>query len=539
MIKIYTCLFYLLVALPLAAQPILKLEPVTTGVSGTIGIAHAGDERLFVILQSGLIRIIGPDRQVLPGHFLNITDRLTSGGERGLLGLAFHPDYASNGYFYVNYTDRNGDTVVSRFKVKDDNPDSADSLSEQILLQIAQPFSNHNGGDIKFGPDGYLYISMGDGGSGGDPQNNSQTPGNLLGKMLRIDVDGEAPYGIPANNPFADNQDTLPEIWSMGLRNAWRFSFDAVTGDIWIADVGQNEIEEVNFAPAGSPGGENYGWRCYEGSEPYNLNGCGPSSRYTFPVFEYTQDAGDRSITGGYVYRGSDYPLLQGYYICADFVSGRFFTVHRDGDEWAGSENKRFAAGQFATFGEDIHGELYAAARGQGIIYRVGELCSDFVPELVYDTALVVQLSNAALPDDDVRLEWYNEDGLIAGQDGDTLIPDTEGYHWVVVIHDEGCRLVSDSVFVEFQTNATGRTILDSSVDVFPNPADAFVWVRSRLDEQVTYTMHTPDGRLVAAGILPAGGQIRVDIQGPRQLYLLSLGSSQAVSHKKVLAGSR
>ncbi|WP_321539555.1 PQQ-dependent sugar dehydrogenase [Flavobacterium piscinae] len=248
---------------------------------------NAGDDRLFVVQRGGLIRIVNPNGTVNTTPFLSLTSIITAGGERGLLGLAFHPDYATNGRFYVNYT-RSGDgaTVIARYNVSDTDENIANANSGEILLTIAQPFSNHNGGSLNFGPDGYLYIGMGDGGSGGDPNNYGQNLNSLLGKMLRIDVNGETGYTIPADNPYADiaGED---EIWSVGMRNPWKFSFDRQTGDLWIADVGQNAIEEINKA-ASSEAGLNYGWRCYEGNSPYNTTGCGGSSNYTFPVAQYT-----------------------------------------------------------------------------------------------------------------------------------------------------------------------------------------------------------------------------------------------------------
>ncbi len=310
-----TLFIFYLFSFPLSAQDIM-LEQVGSGFSIPVDIKHApDDDRLYIVEKGGKIRIMDLAGNVLPIPFLDIDPIVNSGAnERGLLGLAFHPDYVSNGHFFVNYTGNDGDTRISRFTRMAFDPNMADANSELVLLVVDQPFSNHNAGDLAFGPDGYLYVGMGDGGSGGDPGNRSQNPKELFGKMLRLDVDGAIPYGIPADNPFAQSADTFPEIWALGLSNPWRISFDRMTGDLWIGDVGQDKWEEVDMEPAGSPGGLNYGWRCYEGFAPYNTNGCGPANSYVPPIQVYANtNAVGCSITGGYVYRGSEtaVPLWQ------------------------------------------------------------------------------------------------------------------------------------------------------------------------------------------------------------------------------------
>lgn len=360
-----------------SAQPELAFSEFATGLARPVDLAHADDDRLFVVEQRGTIRIIDADGQVSSDFFLDIRDRVDDTEyERGLLGLVFHPDYASNGYFYVNYTGANGTTHLARFSVSASNPDQADANSEKTLLTVGQPFSNHNAGDLAFGPDGYLYAALGDGGAGGDPQAHGQDLSTLLGSILRLDVDEGDPYAIPADNPFVNEANARDEIWSYGWRNPWRISFDRQTGDMWIGDVGQGEWEEISYEAAGTPGGGNYGWRCYEGNATYNLAGCNGSG-FVAPVFEYDHGAG-RSVTGGYVYRGSQYPGLQGYYVLGDFATGDFWAIRPDG----GGGWQSFALGTFAafggndlsTFGEDQAGELYAANRDAGTIYQVQEL---------------------------------------------------------------------------------------------------------------------------------------------------------------------
>ena len=356
-------------SLSLGAQNVV-LQPVVGNLTAPVAIAHAGDNRLFIVLQAGQI-VIWNGTSLLPTPFLDIRPLVLAGGERGLLGLAFHPDYAQNGFFYVNYTDRagNGDTIIARYTVSASDPNRADPASARILLTIDQPFSNHNGGQLQFGRDGYLYIGMGDGGSGGDPQNNAQNPARLLGKMLRIDVDGGDPYGIPPTNPFVGQAGVRPEIWATGLRNPWRFSFDRITADLWIADVGQGDVEEIDFQPASSRGGENYGWRIKEGSECFNPRNCS-SAGLVDPVVEYGHTNGACSVTGGYVYRGSRTPRLTGTYIYGDYCNGVIWGAKRNA---SGAITTRVLIDTnlfISTFGEDANGEVYVADHN-GAIYRL------------------------------------------------------------------------------------------------------------------------------------------------------------------------
>ncbi|WP_396184551.1 PQQ-dependent sugar dehydrogenase, partial [Flavobacterium sp.] len=347
----------------------IGLQTFATGFSSPVAIVNAGDSRLFVVQRGGLIRVLNPNGTINTTPFLSLSSIITAGGERGLLGLAFHPDYATNGRFYVNYT-RSGDgaTVIAKYTVSTTDSNVANPASAEILLTIAQPFSNHNGGSLNFGPDGYLYIGMGDGGSGGDPNNYGQNLNSLLGKMLRIDVGGETGYAIPSDNPYVGitGED---EIWAVGVRNPWKFSFDRITGDLWIADVGQNAIEEINKA-ASTEAGLNYGWRCYEGNAVYNNTGCGSSSNYTFPVAQYTHAAtGGCSLTGGYVYTGTTFPNLQNKYLFSDYCNNRIGYIASNGGTITWTPNS--FSGNIVSFGEDVNGELYVAGISNGIISKV------------------------------------------------------------------------------------------------------------------------------------------------------------------------
>lgn len=352
----------------------IELETFATGFSSPVNVKHAGDDRLFVVERSGVIKILNADGTTNSTLFLDISGAVTSGGEQGLLAMAFHPNYAANGFFYVNYINLSGDTVISRFTRA--TVDTADVNSEIILMTISQPYGNHNGGDMHFGPDdGYLYISTGDGGSGNDPGNLAQNLGNLLGKMLRIDVDGTSNgnYGIPADNPFVGNSTALDEIWAYGLRNPWKWSFDRDNGDMWIADVGQSDREEINRVPASSTGGENYGWKCYEGSIIGTfVTGCSEIT-HTPPVAEYNYGGTPFkcSITGGYRYRGALQSSLEGLYFFADYCSDQIGVVRETSpDVFQLTFEDQFSGG-FSAFAEDINGELFVVGLVSGTISRI------------------------------------------------------------------------------------------------------------------------------------------------------------------------
>lgn len=362
------------------AQPTLAFQTLATGLTQPTDIVSPGDDsgRIFITEKTGRIKIYDQNTgSILPTNFLNLSGQILTNSERGVLGLAFHPNFRVNGEFFVNYisdgtgSPSSGQTVVSRFTLGNPANNVALLNTEEVLLTITQPFSNHNAGDLAFGPDGMLYIPTGDGGSGGDPNNTGQDPNSLLGKMLRIDVDNTSPglaYAIPADNPFVGNTAVSDEIWALGLRNPWRISFDRQTGDLWIGDVGQGEREEVNFQAAGSSGGQNYGWDCREGDIAFNgppggsSPACNAGSVYTDPIFDYDHsfDQGGLSLTGGFVYRGDRADDLLGWYVCADYVFSRFFLLP-PGDDGSNLVRQAHPIFDITTFGEDDDGNLYLA----------------------------------------------------------------------------------------------------------------------------------------------------------------------------------
>ena len=362
---------------PTDAKPpvALALEPFLTGLKDPVFVTHAGDGsgRLFIVEQHGLVRVW--DETLRNEPFLDLYDLVQRGGERGLLGLAFHPDYMDNGRFFVFYTALGGDLTLAEHRNAQPDDDVADTAPGKVILTIEHSeHANHNGGMLAFGPDGYLYVGTGDGGSSGDPDNNAQDLGSLLGKVLRLDVDnvvGTIPYMLPPDNPFGDGE-SRGEVWAYGLRNPWRFSFDRATGDLWIGDVGQNAYEEVDREPADSPGGVNYGWSLYEGTHVYPPNQGRSAPGAVPPVAEYAHSwgGGDHcSVTGGYVYRGQDIPGLAGTYLFADYCSGFLWTLHGGNGTWTMA--KALATGlNVSSFGEDEDGELYVVDHG-GHVRRI------------------------------------------------------------------------------------------------------------------------------------------------------------------------
>ena len=365
-------------ARPLAATTAfsLTLNRITGGLTSPLYLTHAGDGsgRLFVVEKAGTIRVIS-NGVLLPTPYLDIHTQVESGGsEQGLLSVAFDPNYATNGTFYIDYTTNaaghDGDTVIARYVAANPAANAATILTTTTILAIVQPASNHNGGLLKFGPDGYLYIGMGDGGGSGDPSNNGQSLNTLLGKLLRINVSGVPTYTIPATNPFNQTAGAKPEIWAYGLRNPWRFAFDRLNGDLYIADVGQDAYEEVDFQSAASTGGENYGWHIMEGLHCYSpQQGCNPTG-LVLPVVEYSHAVGGCSITGGSVYRGGQYPALQGTYFFGDYCTGYLWSLQRVSGQW--QMTMQLDTGMnISSFGEDAAGELYLISYASGEVFQV------------------------------------------------------------------------------------------------------------------------------------------------------------------------
>lgn len=438
LIRLVIGLLIAVVGTNLWAASRIVVAPTASGLRYPVDINHAADgsNRLFVIEQEGRIKII-KNGTLENTPFLDISDRVQCCGERGLLGVAFHPAYKANGYFYVNYTSQQraglaqeGDTIIARYKVSPEDPDLADPDSESIILVVSQPYSNHNAGKLLFSPiDGYLYIPLGDGGSGGDPGNRAQNPLTMLGKILRIDVDASSPYTIPPDNPYVGSPDTLEEIWALGLRNPWRFSFDRLTGDMYIGDVGQSTWEEIDYQAAAGPGGNNFGWRCREGAHNYNFSTECAALELIDPIAEYGRNLG-YSVTGGFVYRGAKYRALDGLYFFADYGTGRIWTIHKLGpNTWSLPNLELDTSFSISTFGENEGGEIYFAHRASsnGTIYQIIDICEgDMNDDWVVDGIDLAEVAadfiptacSGNCPND------LNGDGMVDSQDINVLADD-------------------------------------------------------------------------------------------------------------------
>lgn len=440
--------FFLNIFYPATAQ--FQLQNFASGFTLPLGLYHAGDERLFVVEKSGIVKIIMPDGTVNSTPFLDIQNLVRFTGqtnsEQGLLGFAFHPDFKTNGYFFVDYTRsfpaNDGTTVIARYQVNPLDSNVANANSAEIILTIPQQFSNHNGGCIQFGLDGFLYIGMGDGGSANDPLEAGQNPQTLQGKMLRLDVNSTLPFAIPSDNPFVNDPNVLDEIWAIGVRNPWRFSFDRITGDMWMGDVGQNNLEEINFQPSNSLGGENYGWDCFEGSAAFEPAGCN-NITFTFPVFEYNHNAaGGFSVTGGYVFRSAKYKEAWGKYLFADAVSAHLWSTEFDGNNFNTIKEMNNTAGSSnVSFGEDKFGDLYLIKHAGGTIQKIietsnsGPLAFITNKESQYSLCEGDSLLLQALFHPDLQFQWL-KDGQAINNADQPFIPVFEAGQYQLVVAD-------------------------------------------------------------------------------------------------------
>ena len=461
----------------------ISLTAFASGFSEAVDIANAGDSRLFIVERAGRIRIVDSSGVVMPGYFLDIHNEVESGyGEQGLLGLAFDPDYATTGYFYCYYTQKITDSLrIVRFSVSATNPDSADASSELLIMGINHNYGlNHDGGGIHFRKsDGYLYFGTGDGGGGGDPGNRAQNLDTLLGKIIRIDVrSGVDPYSIPPTNPLIG----LPgrdEIFNWGMRNPWRWSFDRWNNDLWIGDVGQNLYEEINYEPASSPGGLNYGWHCYEGNHTYSGGSCTIPDAF-YPVREYTHASGGIATIGGYRYRGAEFSNMFGKYFYSDENTsgvGIHYLLPDGSGGWADTSLGSLGRSTLVCFGEDRWGELYVSEYNNGTIYKfTGTPCSPVAFINENDTIYVCDTLNPQVlrtaEGNNFHYQWYKDGVPVTGNDNDSLIITSGGLYSVMATNSGGCSTTSNSIRVIYAGPPTvSFTGLDTFYCVYFNQA--------------------------------------------------------------------
>lgn len=475
-----------------AQNPVeLALVPWANGIGQIVDVAHCGDDRVFAVSQWGAIFIVRDSMDVASQSFLNISPQVVNDGERGMLGLAFDIDYAENGHFYVQYMHTGGQfgsSTVSRFTVSATDPNVADPASEVVLFSRPQPSAIHQGGDLAVAADGTLYISMGDGGGGGDPNNRAQDLTSPFGKILRIRPEADGTYSIPGNNPLATaGGDTLREIFAYGLRNPYRMGLDRATGDLWIGDVGQESYEELNVWPAGANGLPNFGWRCYEGNVPYNLTGCEAVDPVP-PVITLPHGAlGGLScaIVGGRVYRGTRFPRLEGRHIYTDFCSGEFHLLRPDGNGgWSDEKGLSTHLTGFSSIGEDADGELYTTHLSQNRLYKVVDRCPMDPPSIVRDGAQLVT-------DGGVSYQWLFGGDTIPGATDAVWEPTEDGWYTVIANYEGGCALRSDSTLFLITGLATLQV---PGLRVYPQPAADRLVLEHPAAEHAPFTVRLLDG---------------------------------------------
>lgn len=474
---IKTLFFLLISGIATAQNPQLMTVPYISGLVKPVEITHCKDSRLFIIEQDGRIRIVKNDT-LLSIPFLDIDTQVKStGNEQGLLGLAFHPDYKNNGYFYVNYINNNGNTTVSRFAVDPLDSNRAVVNSELVLLTVNQPYANHNGGDLLFGQDGYLYIPLGDGGSANDPQNRSQNTLERLGKTLRIDVNHGNLFAIPPDNPFLNDSNYLPDIWNLGLRNPWRTCFDQTTGDFWIGDVGQNVWEEIDFQESTSAGGENYGWRCYEASVPFDTTGCQAAATFSMPVYEFSHSTGNCSVTGGEVYRGSKYSNLFGHYLFSDFCMPILRTIKKTGNQFIFANNTNWSGAGISCFGQDWRGELYAANLYNGQVRKIIDT-SSCIPVAWLADADTISICGSSTKlispyGDSLNYSWMFNGSQLPSITSNELTINQSGTYIISVTGTQGVCRNADTVYVNLKGSLTPVTMtgLSSNYCLTQSPA--------------------------------------------------------------------
>lgn len=499
-----------------AAQPDPVPVPFATGLSEPRDIANAGDGRLFVAERAGAIRILDARGALVPQPFADLAPLVGSSAfEQGLLGLAFHPDYASNGYVYVYYTNTAGDTRVDRVTRDALDPDRLDPATRVNILSVDQPFTNHNAGDLNFGPDGMLYVALGDGGSAGDPLGNGQDSTSLLGKILRLDVDAGLPYGIPPGNPWAGHPTVPGEVWAFGVRNPWRAGFDPLTGDYWFADVGQDAREEINREPGGFAGGANYGWACREGTLGFDPGECPPGAVFAEPVFDYPHDfiTGGLSVTGGFVYRGRGHAGLYGQYLFCDFLSGNWWATDAD-DPGLSTQALALDFGGIVTFGRNAAGELFLARFGNDTIWRLAEPCGAGTRPTGLDARVTGPNSASLYWDPIPGVQGYRVTGRRAGTPGSqsfttgantatvNVLQPATAYTWTVQARcQDGATITLLSDTAAFSTPAARAGRLDAQ-----RGPDAW---RFGAEGPGRWTLLDLSGRVLDGGEV-SGGTVRV-----------------------------
>jgi len=515
-------LFFALTGSALVGQPIIAPELFSPkAYENVTAITHCGDERVFVAEQAGIIWTLDSRGRVFEKPFLDISDRVGQEEEQGIQGLTFHPDFPENGRFFVYYTNMEGSSILASFFVKEEDTMYADSLSEQILLIFNQPFEDRNGGDIAFGPDGFLYMSTGDGGGEGDPYSFGQSKETFLGKILRLDINEASGYGIPKDNPYASKNLNLDEIWAVGLRDPSGLHFDTDNGDLWLVDRGEEYMDEVNVIWAEDEFGQNLGWSCYEGTRPIGGLFCSLVPSFSFPIAEHRHQSQSKSLIGGAVYRGDQYPALWGKYIYADQVSSSFYMLEPSENGYIFTEIGNLEIESPSCIGTTSDGEILVASGLDGMIYRITDFCQAYQPYLFFLREDIIQFQlESGNWNDDFIVEWYQEDWMIdQTKDSILVVPVSDNYS-VTVIHERGCVMYSNEIQVQLLGPAINWQEL---IQVWPNPFTTSFTLESLAEWEMDAMIVDSDGRIVDAQVIPPNTRFSWHVNLPKGLYTIQM----------------
>lgn len=522
---LYSCFIFWCSLFSLQAQPIVETAPFTLRSLPEVEvITHAGDERLFVATASGVVYVVQGDGTILQDPFLDLSSRVADSTMMRIKGLAFHPKFSENGLFYLYYSKPDGARILSSFEINDRLENKANPKSEKIILIYNQPLHATRGGDIQFGPDGFLYLATADAGDHDDPIHMAQKGNSFLGKILRINVDESGEYTIPSTNPFTGDPDILNEIYALGLHNPGKLGFDHTTGVLWVPDSGDRFSEEINLLTPYSLKKYNFGWPCYEGSVDLSIGACDDKENFLAPIIEYAHSVEGNNIVGGAVYRGERYPALWGDYIFADGSSGMFFRAFEGEEGWEVYELPDILIAQPKVFGKDAYGEIYVYSAATGLIYKLIEFCQAYQPylSLIDDGMLLMELESAFWSGD-FEVEWYLDDLLINEPIDSLLYSERSGKYQVFVLHERGCMMQSKPLKVVTYVPPLNWK---ENISIWPNPFTTSFTLEWRAGLELDAVIIDSDGRQVDAQVIPPDSRITWNTNLPRGIYTIQLVAS-------------
>jgi len=512
------------------AQPIVETSPFTLrSLDNVQVITHAGDERLFVALKSGVVLVVLEDGTILDEPFLDLSSRIADSTLMSITGLAFHPNFAENGLFYIYYSKPNGARILSSFEINDRAENRAEPKSEKIILIYNQPIHIMRGGDIQFGTDGYLYIATADAGDHLDPIHMAQNGESFLGKLLRINVKENGEYTIPPDNPYVNDPKVLDEIYAFGLHDPGKLGFDQTTGALWIPDSGDQFAEEINRLTPYSLDNFNFGWPCYEGSVNVGLSLCKERDQYASPIIEYSHAVEGNQIVGGVVYRGERYPAIWGNYIFADRGAGTFFRAFEGDEGWEVYELPDIVVNDPQTFGKDAYGEIYVYSAATGLIYKIIEFCQAYQPYLsIIDNGVILMELESAFWSGNFQVDWYLDDLLIEEPVDSLLYSEFSGRYQVNLTHDRGCFMESQPLKVMTYMPSLNWA---ENIHLWPNPFTTSFTLEWRAELELDAVIIDSEGRQVDSQVIPPNSRMTWNTNLPRGIYTIQLVASNGSQH--------